>query len=83
MKRIKGEKCNLFDLKIGQSAKILDVNIKENDLKIHLLEMGLTPDTKVIIRKIPPFGEPVVIELRGYELFLEKNVMKKILIEVL
>lgn len=83
MKRIKGEKCNLFDLKIGQSAKVLEINIKEPDLKIHLLEMGLTPGTKVIIKKLSPFGEPVVIELRGYELFLEKRELKQILVEVI
>ena len=45
--------------------------------------MGLTPGTKVIIKKLSPFGEPVVIELRGYELFLEKRELKQILVEVI
>ena len=83
MKRTKGEKCNLFDLKIGQSAKILEINIKETELKIHLLEMGLAPGTKITIKKQSPFGEPVVVELRGYEMFLEKRELKQILVEVI
>lgn len=83
MRRAKGEKCYLFDLKVGQSAEILEINIKEPDLKIHLLEMGLTPKTKVTIKKLSPFGEPVVIEIRGYELFLEKTELKQILVKVL
>lgn len=83
MKRINGEKCSLFDLKLGQSGKILEINVKEDSLKIHLLEMGLTPETKITIKKLSPFGEPVVIELRGYELFLEKRELKQILVEVI
>lgn len=54
MKRVKGEKCRLSDLKIGQLCKILRVEITENDLKRHLLEMGLVPDTLVKIKKIAP-----------------------------
>lgn len=83
MKRVKGEKCNLFDLKVGQTAEILEINIKDEDLKIHLLEMGLTPKTIVTIKKLSPFGEPIVIELRGYELFLEKEELKQILVKVI
>lgn len=83
MKRIKGEECNLLDLKIGQSAKILKVNIEDIDLKSHLLEMGLTVNTIVKIKKIAPLGEPIVIEVRGYELFLEKYHLSRIFVEVI
>jgi len=58
MKRIKGEKCRLSDLKIGQLCKILSVEIKNTDLKRHLLEMGLVPDTLVRIKKIAPMRKP-------------------------
>ena len=83
MKRIKGEKCTLSDLKVGQSGKVLRLNMHDIDLKRHLLEMGLTVKTIVKIKKTAPLGEPMVIELRGYELFLEKQELKRIFVEVL
>ena len=82
MKRVKGEKCNLSDLKVGQLCKVLEVNIEEIELKKHILEMGLTRNTIVRVKKISPFGEPVVLQLRGYELFLGKHELKKIYVEV-
>ena len=82
MKNI-GEKCVLSDLKVGQQAKVLDVLINETDLKIHLLEMGIVKDTVVKIKKVAPIGEPIVVELRGYELYLRKHELKKIYVEVL
>ena len=81
MKRVKGEICNLADLKVGQHGKIIAVNIK-GELKIHLLEMGLIKNTEVRVKKIAPLGEPIVIEVRGYELFLEKYELKRIQVVV-
>ena len=54
MKRIKGEKCRLSDLKIGQIGKILAVNIRNIQLRLHVLEMGLIPGTIVKIKKTAP-----------------------------
>lgn len=83
MKRIKGEKCMLWDLRVGQLCKVLNINIEDNELKNRLLEMGLVPKTVVKIKKKPPFGEPVIIQLRGYEMFLGKRESKRILVEVI
>ena len=55
MRRIKGEKCRLSDLKIGQQCKILSNEISQKQLRLHLLEMGLIPETVVKIKKIAPF----------------------------
>lgn len=73
----------LADLRVGQLCKIIDININNQELKRHLLEMGLVTNTVVKVKKIAPFGEPVVIELRGYELFLEKHELKRIYVEVI
>ncbi len=59
----------LSDLKEGKSAKILQINGK-GALRHHLLDMGLTPRTVVTLRKVAPMGDPIEIELRGYELTL-------------
>lgn len=46
-------------------------------LRHHLLDMGLTPKTEVTLRKIAPMGDPIQIELRGYELTLRLDEAKR------
>lgn len=57
----------LDQLETGQSAEIIHINGK-GELRHHLLDMGLTPGTKVTLRKVAPMGDPIQMELRGYEL---------------
>ena len=59
----------LGDLHIGQDA-IIRVVGGEGELRHHLLDMGLTPGTEVTLRKTAPMGDPIEVELRGYELTL-------------
>ena len=40
--------------------------------------MGLTPGTKVFVRKMAPLGDPIEIFLRGYELTLRKEDAQRI-----
>ena len=49
----------------------------------HLLDMGVTRGTQVKIKKIAPMGEPIDLELRGYELCIRREEMKNIDIEVI
>lgn len=59
----------LNELKPGKSAIVLAVN-GEGALRRRLLDMGLTPKTKIFMRKVAPLGDPIEIKLRGYELTL-------------
>ncbi len=68
------------ELKPKQSAYIRSVG-GNGSLRHHLLDMGLTPKTEVTLQKIAPMGDPVQIELRGYELTLRLDEAKKIEIE--
>ena len=68
------------ELKPGQSAYIDSVG-GDGALRHHLLDMGLTPRTEVTLQKIAPMGDPVQIELRGYELTLRLDEARKIEIE--
>ena len=79
----KGEQGHLSDLKIGQRAKVLGIHMDKPDVRRHLLDMGITRGTEILIKKIAPMGDPVDIELRGYELCIRKAEMKNIDIEVL
>lgn len=69
-------------LEIGVYAKISAVN-GAGLLRRRLLDMGLTPNTKVMIRKKAPLGDPIEINLRGYELTLRLEDAKNIEIQSL
>ncbi len=68
------------ELKPKQSAYIRSVG-GVGTLRHHLLDMGLTPKTEVTLQKIAPMGDPVQIELRGYELTLRLDEAQKITVE--
>ena len=67
----------LDELAIGQEATIVTVG-GEKILRRRLLDMGLTPRTKVMIRKVAPLGDPIELRLRGYLLTIRKEDAKQI-----
>ena len=61
----------LRDVKIGQTAVIKRLH-GEGALKRRIMDMGLTKGTEVYVRKVAPLGDPVEVNVRGYELSLRK-----------
>lgn len=53
----------------------------EGALRRRLLDMGLTPKTKVVIKKTAPMGDPIELTVRGYELTLRLDDAQKISVE--
>lgn len=70
----------LDQLKIGRRSRILEVR-GQGALRRRLLDMGLTPHTEVMVRKMAPMGDPMEIHLRGYELTLRLEDARNIEIE--
>lgn len=70
----------LDELKVGRSGVIATVG-GDGALRCRLLDMGLTPRTKVTLQKVAPMGDPIEIRIRGYELTLRVEETKKIEIE--
>lgn len=64
------ETTTLDKLPLGQEAIIAKVGGEGSILRRRLLDMGLTPHTRVMVRKRAPLGDPLEISLRGYELTL-------------
>jgi len=60
---------DLSKLTAGQAGIINTVG-GEGALRLRLLDMGLTPGTRVEVRKIAPLGDPMELGLRGYVLTL-------------
>ena len=82
MKRT-GEKCNLSELKVGQSAKVLKLNEENRAIRRHLLDMGITRGVEITIKKVAPMGDPIDLQLRDYELCLRREDLRKIEVEVI
>ncbi len=72
----------LDKLPVNQRARIKTVGGK-GPLRRSLLDMGLTPNTLVMVRKVAPMGDPMEIFLRGYELTLRKVDAAEIEVEVI
>ena len=68
----KREEMTLEELAPGESGVILQVGNENGPVKRRLVDMGLTPGTEVTVRKLAPFGDPLELNLRGYELSLRK-----------
>lgn len=83
MKLKKKEIGYLAYLKKRQKARILKINISNPIVKRRLLDMGLTKGTEVIIKKVAPLGDPIIIELRGYELCIRKKDLLQVVVEVI
>ncbi len=77
-----GEQCHLSDLKKGQVGKVLGLHNENKALRRRLLDMGITSGVEIMVKKFAPLGDPVDVELRGYELCIRKNDMENIDVEV-
>ena len=67
----------IADLTIGESGVISQVG-GEGALRLRFLDMGLIPGTTVTLRKIAPMGDPIQIQVRGYELTIRREDARKI-----
>ena len=62
----------LKDVKVGKSCVIVKVH-GEGALRRRIMDMGLTKGTEVYVRKVAPLGDPMELNLRGYELSVRKD----------
>ena len=70
----------LKDLEIGKSAVIRSVGGK-GALRQHFLDMGMIPGAEVTVVKFAPMGDPMELQVHGYELTLRLEEAEKIEIE--
>jgi ferrous iron transport protein A len=61
----------LKDAKIGEIVIVSKIR-GEGALKRRIMDMGITKGTEIFIRKVAPLGDPIEINVRGYELSLRK-----------
>lgn len=70
----------LKDVKIGQIVKVVKVE-GEGAIKRRIMDMGITKGVEIYVRKVAPFGDPIEVNLRGYELSLRKADAEMVIVE--
>ena len=63
--------ATLKETKCGQTVKVVKIH-GEGAVKRRIMDMGITKNVEIYIRKVAPFGDPIEITVRGYELSLRK-----------
>ncbi len=61
----------LKDVKPGGTVKVLRLS-GEGPVKRRIMDMGITKGQTIFVRKVAPLGDPVEINIRGYELSVRK-----------
>ncbi len=64
MKTLKAVNC-------GETVKVLKLH-GEGAIKRRIMDMGIVKGVEVFVRKVAPLGDPVEVNVRGYELSLRK-----------
>lgn len=70
----------LRDVKVGDSAVVLKL-IGTGAVKRRIMDMGITKNCEVFVRKVAPLGDPIEVTVRGYELSLRKADAEMIAVE--
>lgn len=73
----------LSELTRNQKGKVVSLDTDNRALRRRFLDMGITEGVQVIVKKLAPLGDPVDIELRGYELCIRKRDLAFVTVEVM
>ncbi|MGL4344637.1 MAG: FeoA family protein [Cellulosilyticaceae bacterium] len=55
----------------GETVTVLKLH-GQGPIKRRIMDMGITKGVEVMVRKVAPFGDPMEVHVRGYELTLRK-----------
>ena len=61
----------LKDAKVGQTVIVVTLH-GEGAVRRRIMDMGITKNVEIYIRKVAPLGDPFELNVRGYELSLRK-----------
>ncbi len=70
----------LKDIRVGKKAKVVKVH-GEGAVRRRIMDMGITKGVEIYVRKVAPLGDPMELNVRGYELSLRKADAEMIEVE--
>lgn len=70
----------LNEVKVGETCKVKKL-LGDGAVKRRIMDMGITKGIEIMVRKVAPLGDPMELNLRGYELSIRKADALQIEIE--
>ena len=70
----------LKDIKVKDTCKVLKLH-GEGAVKRRIMDMGITKGVEIYVRKVAPLGDPMELNVRGYELSIRRNDAEMIEVE--
>ncbi len=70
----------LKELKVGESGTVVKLT-GAGPTKRRIMDMGVIKGARLMVRKVAPLGDPIEVNLRGYELSLRKAEAENILVD--
>ena len=61
----------LKDVKVGETCTVVRLH-GEVPVKRRIMDMGITKGVEIYVRKVAPLGDPMELNVRGYELSVRK-----------
>ena len=61
----------LSDVKVKEIAVVVKLH-GDGPVRRRIMDMGITKGVEIYVRKVAPLGDPMELNLRGYELTLRK-----------
>ena len=62
----------LREAKVGSTVQVAKLH-GEGAVKRRIMDMGITKGVEIYVRKVAPLGDPMEVNIRGYELSLRKK----------
>ena len=70
----------LKEVKCGEKVKVLKIQ-GDGPVRRRIMDMGITKGSEILVRKVAPLGDPIEVQVRGYELSLRKADAEMILVQ--
>ncbi|MBR4212017.1 MAG: ferrous iron transport protein A [Oscillibacter sp.] len=70
----------LKDVRVGETVTVVKLR-GEGPVKRRIMDMGITKGVTVLVRKVAPLGDPMELNIRGYELSIRKADAEMIEVE--
>ena len=62
----------LKNIPVGGTAEVVKLH-GDGPVRRRIMDMGITKGVEIFVRKVAPLGDPMELNLRGYELTLRRS----------
>jgi ferrous iron transport protein A len=70
----------LSDCKTGKKMKVQELKLSES-FRRRLMDLGLMPGVEIEVVRIAPFGDPMVVSFRGFQISFRRSVLSQIIVD--